>query len=122
MATDSLNTNLFTRKGVFKEYDTLQLYYAGIGGNTNTTSRFRRYHHYGSKEVLQEYLDPAHLLQPNKKYHVRILLQNGRTALWLDDQLYFSYQDPHPLRAGYFAIRTTKSRQEISNFKIYRLK
>ena len=43
MARDPRNANLFTRGGTFEDYDNLELYYVGIGGNTNTTTRMRRY-------------------------------------------------------------------------------
>ncbi len=66
MASDPNNPNLFTRTGLFKEYDVLQLYYAGIGGNFNTTSRFRKYEGTEGKDVVKEYTDKEHLLQPNK--------------------------------------------------------
>jgi hypothetical protein len=42
-ASDPRNPNLFTRKGTFEEYDSLRMFYVGMGGNTNTTTRFRRY-------------------------------------------------------------------------------
>ena len=31
------------RDGAFASYDTLRCYYVGLGGNANTTTRFRRY-------------------------------------------------------------------------------
>ena len=31
------------RSGKFEEYNDLLTYYVGLGGNRNTTSRFRRY-------------------------------------------------------------------------------
>ncbi|MEO5561919.1 MAG: DUF6250 domain-containing protein, partial [Chitinophagaceae bacterium] len=37
MATDPKNKNLFKRNGVLESYDSLQLYYVGMGGNTNST-------------------------------------------------------------------------------------
>jgi Domain of unknown function (DUF6250) len=40
MAIDPRNENLFTRSGISSEYDSLLLYYAGFGGNSNTTMRF----------------------------------------------------------------------------------
>lgn len=121
MANDTRNNNLFTRKGLFKEYDSLLLYYAGIGGNTNTTTRFRKYTGDGEKNILTEYTDASHLLQPNRKYHFRIIVKDGLTQCWVDDQLYFSFQDPDPIRSGYFGFRTTKSRQAVRDLKIYQL-
>ncbi|KAI9459589.1 hypothetical protein F5148DRAFT_1287118 [Russula earlei] len=41
MATDPLQHKLFKRKGAFNEYDSLSMYYIGMGGNYNTTTRFR---------------------------------------------------------------------------------
>ena len=32
------------RNGVFRNYNTLNLFYVGYGGNDNTTTRFRRYY------------------------------------------------------------------------------
>lgn len=43
MATDPKKETPFGRNGVFESYDSLNLYYAGIGGNTNSTTRFRKY-------------------------------------------------------------------------------
>lgn len=74
MASDPHNANLFTRNGIFRTYDSLLLYYAGIGGNFNTTSRFRKYTGDGKKAVLQEYSDTAHLLQPNHRYHIQVVV------------------------------------------------
>ncbi|MGC4104315.1 MAG: DUF6250 domain-containing protein [Ferruginibacter sp.] len=42
MATDP-SKKMFTRKGGFAEYDSLDMYYVGMGGNYNKTTRFRKY-------------------------------------------------------------------------------
>lgn len=122
MATDLKQANPFTRKGVFSEYDSLQLYYIGIGGNQNTTSRFRKYEGNGDRTLLKEYFDKPHLLIANREYRIKILVKGGVTTCWVDDEMYYSYKDPYPLSSGYFAFRTTKSRQEIYDFKVYRVK
>ncbi len=122
MASDPRNSTLFTRKGFFKEYDSLQLYYAGIGGNNNSTTRFRKYTGDGEKPILREYTDASHLLLPNHRYHIQILIKEGLTECWIDGERVFSFQDPHPLTTGYFGFRTTKSRQVISDVVIYRLR
>jgi rhamnogalacturonan endolyase len=119
MAADPLNKNLFTRNGVLESYDSLQLYYVGMGGNTNKTTRFRKYEGNGERRLLKEYTDPAHLLQANKVYHIAIVAKNGVTSYWVDGECYFIYKDPVPLKEGYFGFRSTKSHQEISNFKVY---
>jgi rhamnogalacturonan endolyase len=121
MATDPHNKDLFTRKGVLESYDSLQLYYAGMGGNTNRTTRFRKYEGNGERKLLQEFSDAAHLLQPNKVYHIAIVVKNGVTSYWVDGQCYFSYSDPSPLKEGYFGFRSTKSHQEVSQFKVFQL-
>lgn len=122
MASDPRNKNLFTRNGVFEQYDSLQLYYAGMGGNTNATTRFRKYEGNGKKPLLQEYSDTAHLLKANKEYKIRIVVEDGSTQYYVDDVLYFHYKDPQPLQAGYFGFRSTKSRQVIDDVKVYSLK
>lgn len=121
MAQDPRNAKLFTRKGTFEEYDSLQLYYVGMGGNTNGTTRFRKYDGKGNRVLLQEHTDANHLLKPNKKYKIKIIVQNGITSFWVDGDCYFRYTDSQPLREGYFGFRSTHSRQEVSGFRIYRL-
>lgn len=121
MANDPLDDNLFTRNGVFSEYDSLQLYYAGIGGNTNTTTRFRKYISNGDRLLIHDLKDEPHLLQPNKTYLIEIVVFDGTTKVFVDKKEYFSFSDNEPLREGYFGFRTVQSRQEIDDFKIYRL-
>lgn len=120
-AGDTRNSHLFTRNGVLESYDSLQLYYVGMGGNTNKTTRFRKYQGTGERTLLQEYTDAAHLLQPNKTYHIKTIVENGTTSFWVDGERYFSYTDPTPLRKGYFGLRSTKSRQAVDNVIIYAL-
>lgn len=43
LAKSPNNSNIFTRTGKFEDYDSLNMYYVGMGGNTNTTTRFRKY-------------------------------------------------------------------------------
>ena len=121
MARDPKNANLFTRSGKFEDYDDIDMYYVGFGGNTNKTTRFRRYGD-GQRVVLGEYLDAAHLLQPNRDYQVEIAVYKGCTRMLVDGHEYFSYRDPKPLTSGYFGFRTTWSRQTIDNLRIYQLK
>ncbi|MGO4379621.1 DUF6250 domain-containing protein [Pseudoduganella sp. RAF53_2] len=122
MASDPQNTNLFTRDGTFKQYDALSLYYVGIGGNTNTTTRFRKYDGKGERVLLGDLTDQAHLLQANREYAIQITVYQGCTRMTVDGQEYFSWRDPAPLRSGHFGFRTTHSHQEISDFKVYQLK
>jgi rhamnogalacturonan endolyase len=121
MAKDPRNKNLFTRNGVLESYDSLQLYYVGMGGNSNRTNRFRKYEGNGERRLLLEYTDQAHLLQANKVYHIAIVVKNGVTSFWVDGQCYFFYNDAAPLLQGYFGFRSTKSHQEITKFRVYQL-
>ena len=81
------------RNGVFRNYNTLNLFYVGYGGNDNTTTRFRRY--YGQfydvdeariKPLIKEYTDPAHLLKPNQWYYIQIRVQDNCTTFLVDGE------------------------------------
>ena len=119
MARDPHNANLFTRNGKFENYDDLQLYYVGMGGNSNKTTRFRKYESTGTKPVIQEYLDSSRLLKANQTYHIKIIVHKGVSSYWVNGDCYFTYHDPSPLLSGYFGFRSTWSRQEIRNFRVY---
>ncbi|WP_158797945.1 DUF6250 domain-containing protein [Pedobacter sp. L105] len=121
MASDPANTDLFTRNGELESYNNLQLYYVGMGGNYNTTTRFRKYNGKGKRDLIAEYTDPSHLLIPNKTYHIDLVVKNGEVSFWVDQQRWFSFNDPQLLTEGYFGFRSTKSNQEILNLKIYQL-
>ena len=122
MASDPRCENLFTRGGAFAEYDSLSLYYAGIGGNRNTTTRFRKYLGDGERELIFDLQDEEHLLQPNKTYFIQTIVYNGTTKVFVDGEQYFSYTEDEPLTEGYFGFRTVMSNQEIDDFKIYSIK
>jgi rhamnogalacturonan endolyase len=121
MAGDPKNTNLFTRNGVLESYDSLQLYYVGMGGNTNKTTRFRKYEGNGQRTLLKEYTDSVHLLQPNKSYTITVEVNKNIIRYIVDGETWFEYNDPSVLREGYFGFRSTKSRQAIDWIKVYQL-
>ena len=121
MATDP-QQKMFKRKGGFREYDSLQMYYVGMGGNYNTTTRMRRYGGNGILEIVGEYTDSLHLLKPNRKYHIQLKVENGTAEFIVDGKVFFSYKDKNPLVNGWFAFRSTRSRQLIDNIKIWKLK
>jgi rhamnogalacturonan endolyase len=120
MARDPGRENLFTRTGRFEDYDDLALYYVGIGGNRNTTTRLRRYGD-GRRELVGEYLDAAHLLAPNRDYRIEIAVFDGCTRVRVDGVDWFTYRDAHPLTQGYFGLRTTWSHQTVGDLTIQRL-
>jgi hypothetical protein len=121
MATDPKNSNLFTRNGVLESYDSLQMYYVGMGGNTNRTTRFRKYQGNGERTLLQEYKDSTHLLRANKEYHIIIEVIDNRVRYIVDGETFFEYNDRSVLKEGYFGFRSTKSRQSIDRIKIYQV-
>ncbi len=122
---DNLKKRMSWRSGIFVNSYSLQLYYVGFGGNHNTTTRFRRYDGdeaaITDKEkrpaILKEYTDEAHLLKPNKWYHIRLESMNGRVTYTIDGERLVDFRDAHPLNEGWFGFRTTLSRTRIANFR-----
>lgn len=121
MATDPEDADLFTRSGSFRSYDDLRMYYAGIGGNRNTTTRFRKYPGNGERNLIYDLEDEKHLLKPDKTYLIQIMVRKGVTKVFVDGEEYFSYKDKNPLTQGYFGFRTVESHQKIDDFKVFRL-
>ncbi len=112
------------RTGAFAEYDTLRTYYAGIGGNRNSSTRFRRYVGVpGNRPLLPEHdlSRPADLNEPNREYHLRLVAAGPRVELLRDGIRLFSFRDAAPYERGYFAFRTTKSHLRFRDFKVFRL-
>lgn len=110
------------RTGKFEDYDGLRTYYVGMGGNDNTTTRFRRYAGDGTKPLLPEHdlKEKRFMLEPNKTYHIRLVARDGVAEFWRDGEKVFSYRDPQPLTRGWFALRTVKSHLEVRNLAIKR--
>ena len=127
MARDSRSPqDLFgwKRSGKFEDYNPLLTYYAGIGGNGNTTTRFRRY--VGDPKLRpllpgNDLRDAADLLTGNKPQliqmsadgHVILFLRNGKKL--------FEMNDPQPYTSGWFGFRTTHSHLVIRNFVVSRI-
>lgn len=111
------------RTGRFSDYDSLQTYYVGMGGNTNTTTRFRRYAGDGAKPLRPEHdlSEAKYLLEPNRTYRIEIRVgTDGLVEYRRDGEVFFSWRDPAPLSEGWFGIRTVKSHQRIANIRIER--
>lgn len=121
MASDPAGSQFFQKNGVLESYNDLQLYYVGMGGNSNKTTRFRKYDGKGNRDLIAEYTDAAHLLKANQLYHIDLVVQNGEVSYWVDHEKYFSFHDPDVLKEGYFGFRSTKSNQEISALRIVKL-
>jgi len=125
MATDPAHPDdLFAaseqRGGTFKNYDALNLYYAGYGGNTNTTTRFRRYQP-SERLLLGEYTDPNHLIVPNHTYHIQLITFDNIIEYYRDGELLFRYEDPEPYQQGHFGLRTVKNHLVMDNFRVLRI-
>lgn len=121
MAHDVGSTDIHPRSGAFAEYDDLLTYYVGIGGNRNTSTRFRRYiGKPGNRPLLPEHdrADAAAMLQPNRWTHVVLIADGHHIAVERDGATLFTLEDREPYSAGHFALRTTKSHLRIRNLTI----
>ncbi len=109
------------RSDAFSDYDELRTYYAGIGGNRNSTSRFRRY--IGRKDdrpLLPQHdlRDRRYLLEPNRPYRVLLIADGSRIELRRDGETMFRLDDPEPYTRGHFGLRTTKSHIRVRDFSV----
>jgi len=132
LASDPGAADLWQRKdwrqGIFLRCYTLQMYYLGYGGNSNSTTRFRRYR--GDSRgvdsaqyrpaILKEYTDKEHLLKGNHWYHIKIESQGNHNRFIIDGEIIVDYEDPEQLKEGWFGFRTTWSHFKITNFKAYK--
>jgi hypothetical protein len=127
MASDARSPkDLFAtkRSGKFADYNQLRAYYVGQGGNTNTTTRFRRY--IGDPELRP--LLPEHdlasaevLLKPNVTQIIQLVANRGSILYYNNGKLIFDFQDTAAYTRGHFALRTTFSHIELRKFRVYRL-
>lgn len=108
------------RTGAFIEYDALRTYYVGYGGNSNSTTRFRRYLGDGTKPLLPEHdlKGKGILLEPDRIYHLELVAEDGVAKFIRDGEVLFTFRDPHPLTEGWFGLRTVNAHIEIRNFRI----
>jgi len=110
------------RTGRFADYNQLLAYYVGQGGNTNTTTRFRRY--IGDPELrplLPEHDLAKYLLTPNATHEIQLVAHGRRIQYWDNGTLIFDYEDDAPYTRGRFGFRTTSSHVVVRKFRVYRL-
>ena len=112
-----------TRSGRFAEYNQLRGYYVGLGGNSNTTTRFRRY--IGDPDVRP--LLPEHdlrgredLLTPNRPQRIRLVADGSTIECFHDGRRLFHHVDPEPYTSGWFGFRTVSSHLQIRRFRVSR--
>ncbi|MFC1766369.1 DUF6250 domain-containing protein [Planctomycetota bacterium] len=106
--------------GDLGSYDCYDMYYFGIGGNRNGTTRFRRYHNC-ARVMLQEYTDADHLNTADQTYHMTIICRGYSIQVYRNGQLYWDYIDPLPYTAGWFGFRQTRTHLQMDNFAVYNL-
>lgn len=113
-----------SRSGRFADYNDLLTYYVGLGGNRNTTTRFRRY--IGDPQIRP--LLPEHdlsapdvLLVPNRRQTITLIAAGGHIEYRRDGRTLFSFEDAAPYRRGWFALRSTHSHWRIENLRIRQL-
>jgi hypothetical protein len=127
MANDSRSPeNVFgyRRSGKFADYNQLRTYYVGQGGNSNTTTRFRRYiGDVDTRPLLPEHdlRDKADLITPNVAQTLTLVANGSLIQYYRDGKRLFELNDPEPYTNGWFGFRTVTSHLVFKNFRIYRL-
>jgi hypothetical protein len=127
MARDSRDPwDLFAvkRSGKFVDYNRLLTYYVGLGGNGNTTTRFRRY--IGDPVVRpmraqDDLKGKENLLTANRKQTITLIAAGNIVRYYRDGKCLFDYWDPQPYASGWFGFRTTKSHFWFSGFGVWGL-
>jgi hypothetical protein len=125
MARNADGSSVLTqrRSGAFADYDDLRTYYVGIGGNGNTTTRFRRYiGKPGDRPLLPEHdkRGTADLLRPNRWTKVRLIADGRTVAVERDGVRVFTFTDPDPYTRGHWGLRTTWSHLRIRRVTVTR--
>jgi hypothetical protein len=113
------------RSGAFAEYNDLLTYYVGLGGNRNSTTRFRRY--IGdpvTRPLLPEHDlgAPAPMLVPNRAQRITLVADGSHIEYRRGGAALFRLEDPAPYVEGWFALRTTASHLRIRHLRVYRLR
>jgi hypothetical protein len=130
MATDpSSPEDIFAhpRSGAFSGYNPLRMYYVGLGGNGNTTTRFRRYIGDTVERPLLPENDlsvaehPEKGIVANKSQRVTLVADGGLIQYWRDGEKIFEMVDAAPYTKGWFGIRTTQNHMQVRNLRVVRL-
>ncbi|MGA1983068.1 MAG: DUF6250 domain-containing protein [Acidobacteriaceae bacterium] len=115
------------RGGKFADYNALDMYYVGLGGNGNTTTRFRRYIGDQVERPLLKENDlsvaehPEMGIVANRWQAVTLIADGSLIQYWRDGEKIFEMTDPQPYTKGWFGIRTTKNHMQVRNLRIVRL-
>jgi hypothetical protein len=109
------------RTGAFATYDTLSTYYVGYGGNTNSTTRFRRYDGSGARPLAPEHDLQAseYLLVADHTYTIELkVTADGHVSYTRDGEVLFDLVDAQPLLKGWFGFRTVDSTIRVTAFEV----
>ncbi|WP_170126291.1 DUF6250 domain-containing protein [Arenibacter echinorum] len=118
-----LFANSENRGGKFNNYDSLRLYYMGVGGHDNSKTRFRRYLGNGDRPLLPEHdlSEQKYLIVPNKVIKIKIIAYNGIIQYYRDGECIIDFYDPEPYTSGYFGFRSVNNHMTIDNFQVFQL-
>ncbi len=113
------------RNGVFKNYNTLDLFLRWIRGNDNSTTRFRRYNgkYYGVADDKSEtitsriYGYPAFTCS-NQWYQISIRVQKGVTTYSVNGEELFRYSITGSEGDGHFGLRLLQNHVLFTDFKV----
>lgn len=124
MAEDPRQEDLLAvpRQGDFSDYHGLRQYYVGMGGHSNSKTRFRRYTGNGDRPLLPEHdlTAPEYLLQANVPMQIRIEVDQSGTRYFRDGRLIYHIVDDDPYLQGWFGFRTVRNRMRIHYLTISR--
>lgn len=120
---EDLFANSVKRGGKFSNYDSLRLYYMGVGGHDNSKTRFRRYTGNGERPLLPEHdlTDEKYLIKPNKLTQIKIIAYDGIVQYYRDGKRIIDFYDPEPYTSGHFGFRTVNNHMTLDNFKVFSL-
>lgn len=127
MARDSRDpSHIFAvhRSGKFADYNRLLTYYVGLGGNGNSTTRFRRY--IGDpvqRPLLARYdlRDEPDMIRANQCQLIQLVAAGSTIQYYRDGKCVFDFSDPKPYTFGWFGFRTTKNHMQIRKFRVFSL-
>jgi len=103
------------------------MYYVGLGGNGNTTTRFRRYIGDAVERPLLPENDlslaqhPEKGIVANQTQTVTLIADGSLVQYWRDGEKIFEMLDVQPYTRGWFAIRTTQNHMQVRHLRIVRL-
>lgn len=112
------------RSGAFAQYNNLRTYYVGLGGNRNTSTRFRRYvGDPDNRPLLPQHDLTARtaMLVANREQTIALIARGKTVEFRRDEQPLLRMVDAEPYTAGWFALRTTFSHLRIRKLRIHEL-